>query len=72
MKKIVFGHHAKNKLVILERHGFVVGRDKIEAITRNPDRVLQEYRERKIAQGPLEDAGIGEMTSIGGQGGVWI
>ena len=71
-KKDAFGDHAKNKLVILERHGFVVGREKIEAIARNPDRVLQEYGERKIAQGPLEDARVGEMTPIGGQGGVWI
>ena len=50
MKKIALTQHAKMKLAILARHGFKVTEDEIKDVILGPDRLLEGYKGRKVAQ----------------------
>lgn len=53
MKPIRFTSHAEEKFVILSTHGCVVTRDQVVATVRQPEKIVEGYQGRKIAQGPL-------------------
>ena len=49
-KKIVYGSHAEEKFEILRRHGFVVSKRQVRETLREPDKVEEGFRGRKVAQ----------------------
>ncbi|MEG8988147.1 DUF4258 domain-containing protein [Ignavibacteria bacterium 4148-Me] len=55
MKKIIFSHHALNKIQILRNHQVFVDENLITKIISKPDRIESGYKNRLVAQGMLDD-----------------
>lgn len=53
MKPIRFTSHAEEKFVILATHGCMVTRDQVLETLRQPERIVEGYKGRRVAQGPL-------------------
>jgi hypothetical protein len=49
-KKVVYGDHAKDKFVLLRRHGFVVSRKQVTETVQKPEKIEAGYKGRKVAQ----------------------
>jgi hypothetical protein len=48
--KTEFSLHATMKLDLLNRHGFIISKDEILNILKNPDKIDRGYKNRYIAQ----------------------
>ncbi|RJP20177.1 MAG: DUF4258 domain-containing protein [Candidatus Omnitrophota bacterium] len=51
MKPIRFTKHAEEKFLLLAKHGCMITRSQVLEILRNPERVIDGYKGRHIAQG---------------------
>ena len=49
-KQVVFGDHAREKFILLYRHGFMVSEEQVRDTVQTPERVEEGYRGRKVAQ----------------------
>ena len=50
MNKIFFSKHSLKKIKILNEHGFKINKKAVVDIMQNPDKIINGYKERKIAQ----------------------
>lgn len=48
--KIIFGPHAEEKFRLFAERGFPVSKDQVLDCVKNPDRIDEGYRGRKVAQ----------------------
>lgn len=55
MKKIVFSEHALMKIEILREHSVPVNRELVETTVANPEKVVQGYKGRLIAQKTVDE-----------------
>lgn len=55
MKPIVLSHHARLKLEVLARHGLPVAEKAVVLTLRQPDRIEEGYRGRRVAQKRVSD-----------------
>ena len=53
--RIRFTSHAKDKFLILERHGFYVSEDMVKDVVLNPDKVEKGKKGRMVAQKVIDD-----------------
>jgi hypothetical protein len=54
-KKIVYGTHADEKFEILRRHGFVLTKRQVRETLRQPEKVDEGFRGRKVAQRKISE-----------------
>ena len=50
MDKIIFSNHSIEKIKILNKHGFQINKKMAVDIMKNPDKITNSYKNRKIAQ----------------------
>lgn len=54
MKPIELSQHARLKIAILAEHGLMVSQDFVEEVIRQPEKVEEGYRGRKVAHATLD------------------
>ncbi len=55
MDKIIFSDHSIEKIKILNKHGFQINKKVVVDIMKNPDTIINGYKDRKIAQKIISD-----------------
>ncbi|MBC8386659.1 MAG: DUF4258 domain-containing protein [Actinobacteria bacterium] len=55
MKKIIFSNHLIEKIKILNKHGFQINKKMVVDIMKNPDKIINGYKDRKIAQKIIDE-----------------
>jgi len=55
MKKIIFSNHSIEKIKILNKHGFQINKKAVVNIMKNPDKIINSYKDRKIAQKIIDE-----------------
>lgn len=69
-KQIKFCGHAEDKFEILERHGFSITRQQVEASVKFPDKVMEGRKDRKVYQKVISDTHL--VRTICEESGEWI
>lgn len=55
MKKIIFSGHSIEKIKILNKYGFQINKKAVVNIMKNPDKIINGYKHRKIAQKIIDE-----------------
>jgi hypothetical protein len=72
VKEIVFSGHAETKFQILRDHGFEVSREAVLSAVRNPDKVQQGHKGRKVAQKSLSTTHVIRLIYEEGQAAIKV
>ena len=55
MDKIIFSNHSIEKIKILNKHEFQINKKAVVNIMKNPDKIINGYKDRKIAQKIIDE-----------------